>query len=104
MADKLKYKFSGHQTFGFRYGWLEKGVGGVDECATLFSEPDALVRLGVGKNMVASIRHWCQVAQLVETNPEVPRNTGRYLRVTDTGRRLCGRYREATILPLTHAA
>jgi len=58
MAGRLKYKFSGHQTFAFRYGWLEKGVRGIDECATLFSEDDALVRLGVGKNMVSSIRHW----------------------------------------------
>ncbi len=52
MATSVKYKFSGHQTFVFRYGWLEKGVRGVNECSTLFSEEDALVRLGVGKNMV----------------------------------------------------
>jgi hypothetical protein len=88
MAGNLKYKFSGHQTFVFRYGWLEKGVRGVDQCPTLFSEDDALVRLGVGKNMVDSIRHWCQVTQLVETDPDVKGNTGRYLRVTDIGRRL----------------
>ena len=88
MARNLKYKFSGHQTFVFRYGWLEKGVRGVNECATLFSEDDALVRLGVGKNMVSSIRHWCQVTQLVETDPDVEGNTGRHLRVTDIGRRL----------------
>ncbi len=56
MAGNLKYKFSGHQTFAFRYGWLEKGVHGVQECPALFSEDDALVRLGVGKNLVASIR------------------------------------------------
>ena len=88
MAGNLKYKFSGHQTFVFRYGWLEKGVRGVNECPTLFSEDDALVRLGVGKNMVSSIRHWCQVTQLVETDPDVEGNTGRYLRVSDIGRRL----------------
>lgn len=88
MAGNLKYKFSGHQTFVFRYGWLEKGVRGVDACPTLFSEDDAPVRLGVGKNMVDSIRHWCQVTQLVETDPEVKGNTGRHLRVTDIGRRL----------------
>lgn len=88
MPGNLKYKFSGHQTFVFRYGWLEKGVRGVDECATLFSEEDALVRLGVGKNMVSSIRHWCQVTQLVESDPDVEGNAGRYLRVTDIARRL----------------
>lgn len=88
MAERLRYKFSGHQTFVFRYGWLEKGVCGVDECSTLFSEDDALVRLGVGKNMVSSIRHWCQVTQLVEPDPNIERNTGRHLCVTDIGRRL----------------
>ncbi len=88
MGITQKYKFSGHQTFSFRYGWLEKGVRGVSECSTLFSEDDALVRLGVGKNMVSSIRHWCLVTQLVEPDPDVPRNTGRYLRVTEIGRRL----------------
>jgi len=88
MGENLKYKFSGHQTFVFRYGWLEKGVRGVAQCPTLFSEDDALVRLGVGKNMVDSIRHWCQVTQLVETDSEVKGNTGRHLRLTDIGRRV----------------
>jgi len=83
-----KYKLSGHQTFAFRYGWLEKGVRGVRESPTIFSDDDALVRLGVGKNMVQSIRHWCQVTQLVELDTEVGRNTGRHLRVSDMGRRL----------------
>ena len=61
----MRFKFSGHQTFVFRHGWLEKGVRGVAESPTIFSEENALVRLGVGKNMVESIRHWCQVTQLV---------------------------------------
>lgn len=88
MVRDLRYKFSGHQTFVFRYGWLEKGVRGVHDGPTLFSDDDALVRLGVGKNMVSSIRHWCQLSQIVETDPDVERNTGRHLRVTDLGRKL----------------
>ena len=88
MTENLKYKFSGHQTFVFRYGWLEKGVRGIAQCPTLFSEDDALVRLGVGKNMVDSIRHWCQVTQLVETDSDAKGNTGRHLRVTDLAKRL----------------
>jgi hypothetical protein len=82
MAGNLKYKFSGHQTFAFRYGWLEKGVRGVAACPTLFSEDDALVRLGVGKNMVDSIRHWCQVTQLLEPDSKDTGNTSRHLRIT----------------------
>ncbi len=58
--------FSGHQTFPFRYTWLKKGVDAVTEDPTVFSSEDASVTLGVGKNMVASIRHWCTVAQLIK--------------------------------------
>lgn len=88
MAEGVKFKFSGHQTFVFRYGWLEKGVRAVEESPTAFSEDNALVVLGVGKNMVESIRHWCQVTQLVEMDADVEENRGRHLRVTEIGRRL----------------
>jgi hypothetical protein len=88
MNMKKKYKFSGHQTFAFRYGWLEKGVRAVAECPTVFSEDDALVRLGVGKNMVESIRHWCLVTQMVEENHEVKRNKERSLRVSSIASKL----------------
>ncbi len=85
---KRRYKFSGHQTFVFRYGWLEKGVRGVDDSPTIFSDDDAMIRLGVGKNMVESIRHWCFVTQLVEADSDPEGKTGRDLRVTDLGRHL----------------
>ena len=60
--------FSGHQTFPFRYTWLKKGVDAVTEDLTVFSSEDASVTLGVGKNMVSSIRHWCSVAGLIRTD------------------------------------
>src|SRR5262249_29758269 len=85
MVAAIKYKFSGHQTFVFRYGWLEKGGRGVNECPTLFSEDDALVRLGVGKNMVSSIQHWSHVTQLVELDPDGKEKPDLPLRVTEKG-------------------
>lgn len=54
------FRFSGHQTFPFRYGWLKKAADHVDA----FNSMDAIVKLGVGKNMVASIRHWALASQL----------------------------------------
>ena len=62
-----KPSFSGHQTFPFRYTWLKKGVDAVTpkEKSNIFSSKDASVILGVGKNMVSSIRHWCTVADLI---------------------------------------
>lgn len=71
--ETIAYRFSGHQTFAFRYGWLEKGVRAVQERPSIFSDEDALVHLGVGKNMVQSIKHWCTVTQLVEPVPGAPR-------------------------------
>ena len=58
--------FSGHQTFPFRYTWLKKGVDAVREKSTVFSSKDASVTLGVGKNMVDSIRYWCRVSNLIK--------------------------------------
>ena len=61
--------FSGHQTFPFRYTWLKKGIDAVTEDPTVFSSENASVTLGVGKNMVSSIRHWCNVARLIKADP-----------------------------------
>jgi hypothetical protein len=88
MTASITFKFSGHQTFAFRYGWLEKGVRGVEEYPALFFRDDALVILGVGKNMVESIRHWCQVAQLIEPGPDAGKNTARSLQPTKIARKL----------------
>lgn len=56
------YRISGHETFPCRYTWLPKVVRGLSENPRLFSdEAAAMVDLGVGKNMVRSIRFWSQV-------------------------------------------
>ena len=60
-----KAKFSGHQTFIVRYGWLVKGYRFIkDELS--FTGANAIVELGVGKNKVASIRYWAEVCQIIE--------------------------------------
>lgn len=58
--------FSGHETFPFRYSWLKKGVDRVAKDGTIFRRDEAMTRLGVGKNMVRSIRHWCLAAKVIE--------------------------------------
>ncbi len=72
-AEGFSPRLSGHETFPLRYGWLKKAFDAV--CATeneagdnrsVFSGHDAIARLGVGKNMVASIRHWATAARIVE--------------------------------------
>lgn len=60
-----KVKISGHQTFTLRYGWIEKGYAFVKKGHS-FSDESAIVRLGVGKNMVDSIRYWCEMAGIIQ--------------------------------------
>jgi hypothetical protein len=63
------FSFSGHETFPFRYSWLKKGVDAVKDDPTVFLHDDAMTRLGVGKNMVRSIRHWCLATGVIEPLP-----------------------------------
>lgn len=63
---KLKPILGGHETFAFRNGWLKKGVDAAQKDPLVFTKEDALVTLGVGKNMVRSIRHWCLALKLLE--------------------------------------
>ena len=66
IPEKINASFSGHETFPFRYTWLKKGIDATRGNPTIFTDDSATIALGVGKNMVRSIHHWCQVAQLIE--------------------------------------
>ncbi|MBK1735442.1 hypothetical protein CKO15_09130 [Halorhodospira abdelmalekii] len=51
--------FGRHETFPLRYGWLPKGYTAVAKDPAIFLQPEeAMVRLGVGRNMVNAIRYW----------------------------------------------
>lgn len=60
-----RYCFCGHESFLCKAQWLKKGY---DFASTGhgFNQPDAVVRLGVGKNMVASIRFWLRAFGLID--------------------------------------
>ncbi len=66
-VDTGRYSFSGHETFPLRYAWLPKGVQGLQSYPNLFTRDDAMVILGVGKNMVTSIRFWCETLRLIQS-------------------------------------
>lgn len=57
--------FSGHETFTLRHGWLKKAVEAVYADRKIFAKDSAMVELGVGKNMVRSIRHWALAADVL---------------------------------------
>ena len=68
--EKIKPSFSGHETFPFRYTWLKKGVDAVKNDPGVFTSDRATIALGVGKNMVRSIRHWCMTAGLIRAKAD----------------------------------
>ncbi len=54
------FSFSGHESFFCKQLWLKKAYDTMKEGVD-YSSPDAVAALGVGKNMVASIRYWSRV-------------------------------------------
>ena len=84
-------QFSGHETFPLRYGWLKKAFDEVlkteasEKNNTVFSGDDAIARFGVGKNMVASMRHWATATGVIRDAEGKGRTEA-----TQLGRRLFG--------------
>ncbi len=62
-----KYSFSGHESFPCKSLWLKKGYDFVIE-GNDFNNPEAVIGLGVGKNMVASIRFWLKAFGVTEND------------------------------------
>ena len=67
----MKAKFTGHDTFPLRYGWLNKAVnylnsGGKLQTSNEEKTREAIVKLGVGKNMVNAIRYWAESSSVIE--------------------------------------
>ena len=74
--------FSGHESFACRYGWLPKLYdAAVDDPALFASDDDAMLRLGLGRNMLKSLRFWGDAFGLTKTR-------GGKVTVTDFARRL----------------
>ncbi len=66
---KEKMSFARHETFYIRDGWLRKGIKLVNERGLNFlKHKDAPEVLGMGKNMVQSLRFWLHATKLVEQN------------------------------------
>ena len=61
--------FGRHESFPLRFGWIAKGLNALRDEPTAFTRDDATVVLGVGKNMVLSIRHWLHAGGLVRPLP-----------------------------------
>lgn len=69
LAETCSRTFAGHETFAPRFGWLRKGFREVSNDSGIFLKTDAPITLGVGKNMVSSIRYWMKAFKLTVEFP-----------------------------------
>lgn len=79
----MRYSFSGHESFQCKSLWLKKGYDFL-RAGGKFSDTNSVVRLGVGKNMVASIRFWLRAFRL--TTADEPTSLAQYLFDDEDGR------------------
>ena len=77
-----RYSFSGHESFFCKPLWLKKAYDAMNEGVN-FTSPDAVASLGVGKNMVASIRFWSRAFGL--SINDIPTPFARSIFDTDFG-------------------
>jgi hypothetical protein len=82
-TEITKYTFSGHDSFQCRQLWLKKGYDYVQEGKN-FNDEDAVVQLGVGKNMVSSIRFWLKAFNIID-NKDIPTEFGKRLFDNENG-------------------
>lgn len=63
----MAFKFSGHETFPCRYAWLPKAYAALARDPKTFAdEEEAMVALGLGKNMVRALRFWVQAVGIAQ--------------------------------------
>lgn len=66
--EDLKYKFSGHETFYIRKGWLYKGLKNLESNPSVFTDKtiNTSDTFGLGVSMVKSLRYWLQAVGLTK--------------------------------------
>ncbi|MYA48227.1 MAG: DUF4007 family protein [Candidatus Dadabacteria bacterium] len=64
--NSVRVAFGRHESFHMRFCWLSKGFAELQRDPSLVSDIDrATLALGVGKNMVVSVRYWLRVARMI---------------------------------------
>lgn len=81
-------RYSGHESFVCRYGWLRKLYDAVKRKPTILADDsaeEAIERLGIGRNMVKSIAFWGDAFGIIEGT------AAQGAKVTPFGEQLLGR-------------
>lgn len=66
--SKVKIRLQGHEKFALRDGWLNKGLEIIPQMSDFFLRKDATDYLGIGSNMVKSLRYWMKALGLTNEN------------------------------------
>lgn len=90
LVDAAEATFARHETFHPRYGWFRKAYAVTASDPHIFTREDAPVVIGVGKNMVRSIRFWGLAAKLIVEDPRSPNKRAPGLVPTRIGHALFG--------------
>ena len=63
----INYRFSGHDSFVCRYSWIPKAVNAIQDDPSIFADEEkAIIAMGVGKNMVKSMKFWAEVMGIIQ--------------------------------------
>lgn len=61
-------RFSGHESFVCRYGWLPKAYQAVSADPNLLKDEErAMHTLGIGRNMLKSLQFWCEATGVLRS-------------------------------------
>ena len=71
MINSKELTFGRNETFFLRYGWIAKGLSAYQQDPKIFNEVDAPLKLGVGKNMVSSIKYWLKAYDIISADGEI---------------------------------
>lgn len=66
MSNKSGLKLKRHETFSIREGWLEKAINLLEENPNCFGKDNGQQILGIGTNMVKSLRYWIEACGLIK--------------------------------------
>lgn len=83
MKEGILMGYSQHQSFYLRDRWISKAIKSVEVNNSFFFEKDAFEKMGLGKNMVQSLKHWIIATKIYE---EVRDNNQKYHQITSLGK------------------
>ncbi|ASM40155.1 DUF4007 family protein [Campylobacter sp. RM12327] len=69
--SKFKVSFSGHDKFDCKIDWISRGLEAFSKNSKLFEISEfenSVAKLGLGVNMVKSLRHWMKNLELIDGN------------------------------------